>query len=524
LNQSETRPEQEPIFVISKSGKSLAPTRRPGKVRHLLKDGKARIYCYEPFTIQLTYESIEFVPVEITLGIDPGSSDTPIAAEEHVPGSGICSIIYAKEILLRTDISAQLKRRSGVRRRRRGDKIRHRKPRFDNRVKSVCSVFGKKRTPKHWKKVNRKKGGKSLKKVENGRAAICRKCQHERVGEKGKHDADKILNPTLQNKVNAIVSEVKKLVEIMPVTKIRVELTAFDTQKMANPKIQGEEYQQGTLFGYEVKEYLLHKYGHKCVYCKGKSRNPVLEVEHVIPKKRGGTNIVSNLVIACETCNREKGSRTADEYSFPNIQKQAVKFRAFRYSALTQSYKWALWRELKKLGIPVEATFGYQTKYYRLKMRLPKAQVVDAMVIASGGRSFDLPTQCLIERRLKARKPFHRLSNENKKGKTCEKTPAMRQINGFRLYDKVSFVDGNGIRVYGYVTGLRTRGTFEVSHLEGNMISDKDWKKLKLEDHMYRNKLIEKRSIIGTILKTLKGKGIPKWIQERGCAGAPPHG
>ena len=493
----------QPIYVVSKHGKPLTTTRRPGRVRRLLKEGKAIIYCYDPFTIQLTYETTEYVLKEMALGLDPGSSVTPLAVEEHEPGTDTCCIDYAKEILLRTDISAQLRKRTASRCERRGRKTRYRKARYLNRPKSVCSICGKNRTPKLWKKVKRK-NGKGHKNVSNGRAATCRKCQHEHPGAKGKHDTDKILNPTLQNKVDTIINEIKRLLKVMPIKKIRVELTAFDTQKMAKPEIQGIEYQQGTLFGYEVKEYLLHKFGHKCVYCKGKSGDPVLEVEHVIPKSRGGSNKVSNLVIACNTCNNTKGSRTAAEFGFPNIQKEATKFRTFRYSALAQSYKWALWQKLKNLGIPVEATFGYRTKFYRLKAGLPKAQVVDAMVIAAGDRKFELPQECIIEKRLKARRPFHRLTNENKKGKTIVKTPAVRKVFGFNLYDKVSFKDKAGNWVYGYITGLRTRGCFEVSHLEGDIICDKDWKKLTLEQPVYRDKLNERRSMIGTILGALR--------------------
>ena len=84
-------------------------------------------------------------------------------------------------------------------------------------------------------------------------------------------------------------------------------------------------------------------------------------------------------------------------------------------------------------------------------------------------------------------------------------------------------MDRDGTKVYGYITGLRARGTFEVSRLEGDMISDKDWKKLTLEERAYKNRLTERRSIIGTIVKTLKGKGIPRWIPVKSCAGAPPH-
>lgn len=513
------------VHVVSKTGKPLAPTKRLGKVRRLLKEGRAKIFCYDPFTIQLTYDTTEYVPVEATLGIDPGANDTPLAAEQHKPGARTCEITYAKEILLRDDISDHLKRRAAARRERRS-RLRYRKPRFDNRPKTYCSVCGKNHAPKLWKKVKRK-NGKSYKWVSNGRASVCRKCRHEHPSAKGGHDTDIILNPTLRNKVETIAREVEKLLKVMPVKKVRVELAAFDTQKMADPDIQGEEYQHGTLFGYEVKEYLLLKYGHKCVYCKNKRGDPVLEIDHVIPTSRGGSDKISNLVIACKTCNQEKGSRTAEEYGFPNVQKEAAKFVVFRYSALTQSYKWALWQALSKTcakyNAALEATFGYQTKARRLELGLPKAQVIDAMVIAAGDRSFDLPPDFVIERRVKARLPYHRFSNENKKGRTCVKTPAAREVYGFKLYDKISFTETDGQKVTGYITGLRTRGDFEISDLEGRRLADKNWRKLALEQPAYRNRLTERRSIISAVLKDFTPKGIPEWIPVKQCPGAHPH-
>jgi 5-methylcytosine-specific restriction endonuclease McrA len=490
------------VFVVGKSGKPLVPTKRYGRVRHLLKEGKAKIVCYEPFTVQLTYDTKEIVPIEMTLGILPGSSHASLAVETHDNGSDSrCEIVYAKEILMRKDISSQLNRRRNARRNRRSKK-RYRQPRFDNRPKSVCSICGKNHTPKKWKKVSRK-NGKGHKWVSDGREAVCRKCQHEHSGEKDKHDSDKVLTPTLRNKVETIMREVEKLVKIMPITRIRVEMAAFDTQKMADPDLQGRDYQHGTLFGYEVKEYLLLRYGHKCVYCRGKSGDPVLEIDHVVPVSRGGSNRVSNLVIACQTCNRKKGSMTAEEFGFPDIQKRSDRFKAFKYSALTQSYKWALWRELKRLyagyNVALEATFGYRTKARRLELNLPKTRVIDAMVIAAGDRSFEFPLEYLVERRLKARLPYHRFSNENKKGVTCVKTPAARGVNGFRLYDRVSFSASDGRKVTGYITSLRSRGDFEISDLEGKRLADKNWKKLTLEQPAYRNRLIEKRTIVNTI-------------------------
>ena len=125
---------------------------------------------------------------------------------------------------------------------------------------------------------------------------------------------------------------------------------------MANPAIQACEYQHGTLSGYEIKEYLLRRDHHRCVYCHGKNGDPVLEIEHVISQAHGGSNRISNLAITCHTCNREKGSRDADAFGFSAIQRAADKFRAFRYSALAQSYQWALWQALQGLQMPLEGT------------------------------------------------------------------------------------------------------------------------------------------------------------------------
>lgn len=52
-----------------------------------------------------------------------------------------------------------------------------------------------------------------------------------------------------------------------PITAISQESVCFDPQLMANPEISGVEYQQGELQGYEVREYLLEKWGRKCAYC-----------------------------------------------------------------------------------------------------------------------------------------------------------------------------------------------------------------------------------------------------------------
>ena len=98
----------------------------------------------------------------------------------------------------------------------------------------------------------------------------------------------------------------KKLRGFINITECSFEAVRFDSQLMDDPDISGREYQQGTLFGYELREYLLEHFRHTCQYCGGASGDSVLEWEHKIPKSRGGTDSIKNATLSCFTCNRDK--------------------------------------------------------------------------------------------------------------------------------------------------------------------------------------------------------------------------
>ena len=494
----------EPVGIVSRSGHPLMPTWRFGRVRHLLNSGQARIISHDPFAIQLLYDTPEVVPVPLIGGIDPGSKHCPIALVQpdgHDPAK--VQVIVAQEILLRQDIHHQMMHRKETRRNRRARKTRYRPPRYQNHVKSLCSGCGKNHPPKVWKKVKRKTGH-TFKRVSNGRAALCRVCQHQSPRPQGQHITPIILPPTLTNKVDTLTRVIQRWSALFPIARWRVELTAFDTQKMANPAIQGLEYQHGTLAGYEIKEYLLRRDHHRCVYCHGASGDPILEVEHTVSRAHGGTDRVSNLAIACWTCNHKKGSRNADQFGFPAIHKQAAKFRAFHYSALTQSYKWALWQTLQTLGIPVEATFGYVTKYWRHQHKLSKAQLVDAIIIAAGERTWDAPETVTIVHRLKARRPFHHIAHAHTKGQTIVKNVARRMIAGFALYDQVRVLEGKFAGTVAYLSSLRERKVFQLSTLDGAILGDVVSHYLERLAPAWRNRWRESWSFTQAILKEFR--------------------
>jgi hypothetical protein len=157
----------------------------------------------------------------------------------------------------------------------------------------------------------------------------------------------------------------------------------FDTQKMQNPEISGVEYQHGTLQGIEIKEYLLEKWGHKCVYCG--ATNMPLEVEHIQPKSKGGSNRVSNLTIACHDCNQRKDKIPVEQFlaKRPELTRKilAQTKEPLRDAAAVNSTRWSLYNTLKATGLAVEVASGGHTKWNRCQFNIPKTHCLDAACV-----------------------------------------------------------------------------------------------------------------------------------------------
>jgi hypothetical protein len=184
----------------------------------------------------------------------------------------------------------------------------------------------------------------------------------------------------------------QKLSLLAPVTSIEVETTRFDTQKMANPKIKGVEYQQGTLAGYEVREYLLEKWQRTCAYCD--KQDTALEIEHIVPKIKHGSNRVSNLTLACHACNQKKGSQdisdfVKDKKRLAKIIKQAK--IPLRDAAALSSIRFAIGTRLKELGMPISFWTGGRTKFNRCAQGYTKDHWLDAACVGEGGRRVYIP-------------------------------------------------------------------------------------------------------------------------------------
>jgi len=182
-------------------------------------------------------------------------------------------------------------------------------------------------------------------------------------------------------------------------------------QKMRNPEISGVQYQQGELAGYEVRQYLLEKWGHKCAYCD--AENVPLQIEHIVPRARGGTNSVSNLTLACERCNRKKGATSIEKFLAKDSERlKAIKSRMhapLKDAAAVNRIRWlvldisrrptkrsessrslSFFTRLEKYGLPIETGSGGLTKYNRTKQGYRKAHFIDAACVGFSGRNVDV--------------------------------------------------------------------------------------------------------------------------------------
>ncbi|WP_312284117.1 RNA-guided endonuclease IscB, partial [Candidatus Igneacidithiobacillus taiwanensis] len=200
------------------------------------------------------------------------------------------------------------------------------------------------------------------------------------------------LAPSLQHRADTTMTWVQRLQRWSPVTAISTMLHRFDTQKLQNPEIAGIEYQQGELFGYEVREYLLEKWGRKCAYCG--AENVPLEIDHIHPRSKGGSDRISNLTLACSPCNRKKGN--TDVAAF--LAKKPDRLRRIlaqakaplKDAAAVNSTRWALYQRLKQTGMGVEIGSGGRTKWNRIQQQYPKTHWIDAACVGESGQSVHL--------------------------------------------------------------------------------------------------------------------------------------
>jgi N6-L-threonylcarbamoyladenine synthase len=412
------------VYVLNKHGRPLMPC-SPAKARHLLKDGKAVVKHRTPFTIQLIHGASGYKQ-EVILGVDAGSKTIGLSASTKTKE------LFAANVLPRNDVVNKLSTRREFRRARRNRKTRHRQARFNNRVHSKH---------KGW------------------------------------------FAPSVEVKIQEHITPIKRICDILPISKVVVETAEFDLQKIKAVQLgekvpEGEDYQKGEMYGeYNVRQYVLKRDNYSCRICGCKEAK--FHVHHIETRKAGG-NAPDNLITLCENCHEKlhKGAINPDV-----VGKR--KLRSTRDAAFMGIMrKTLICRLTDELDIPVAETMGYITKATRTEyLQLAKTHTSDALAIAQGKHGFDINHLTTVELsdRIYVVKPvkhhnrqLHRatiLKNGIRKA-----NQAIKYVFGYRLFDKVQF---NGQDCF--IWARRTSGYFAVKTIDGKVIHNSaSFKKLKL--------------------------------------------
>jgi 5-methylcytosine-specific restriction endonuclease McrA len=406
------------VFVVD-TNKQPLDLINPGHARLLLSQGKAAVLRQYPFTIVLKRAVSDPQTQPLRLKIDPGSKTTGMALVNDATGE----VVFAAELAHRGGtIKKALDSRRAARRSRRQRKTRYRQPRFQNRQTKF----------------------------------------HARVLQDRPW-----LPPSLESRLANITTWVQRLRRLAPIEALSQELVKFDLQQMEQLSIQGVEYQQGTLAGYEVREYLLEKWQRTCAYCG--TQNVPLQIEHILAKANGGTNRVSNLTIACKTCNTAKGTQRIEDFLkgkpdvLKSIQTQAK--GVLKDASAVNSTRWALYRRLLVLGLPVEAGTGGRTKFNRTTRELPKAHWIDAANVGESTPDLLALAQVVPLRVAATGHGSRKMCKQGKPGSPRTRPKGQKKVNGFTTGDMVRAVVSKGKKAGTYVgkVAIRSTGSFNIT-------------------------------------------------------------
>jgi 5-methylcytosine-specific restriction endonuclease McrA len=398
------------VFVLDTNKNPLDPI-HPGRARLLLMQQKAAVLRRYPFTIILKEAKPTAPSTPLRVKIDPGSQTTGLVVLNDATGE----VVWAAELTHRgQQVKDALDTRRSQRRGRRQRHTRYRPARFDNRRRS-----------------------------------------------------DGWLPPSLLSRVQNVVTWVERLRRYAPISTISYELVRFDTQLIEQPDITSIEYQQGTLAGWEAREFLLLKWRYRCAYCHKEATR--WEVDHILPRSRGGSNRISNLALSCHACNQEKGDRTAAEYGHPDVQ--AVATKPLKDAAAVNSTRWALYERLRATGLPIETGTGGRTKWNRTQRELPKTHWIDAACVGAAtpatitlsGVVPLLITAMGRQRRQMCLPDAYGFPRTKGKGKSL--------VHGFRTGDMAKAIILTGTKAGTYVgrVAVRETGYFNITTAQGTM-------------------------------------------------------
>ena len=327
-----------------------------------------------------------------------------------VAATGNGKVLYASEVKTRSNIHEKMSQRSSYRRTRRGRKLRYRKARWANR-----------RRPKGW------------------------------------------LTPTMRSKVQSHLREIEFVKRILPVTRTIIETASFDIHKIVNPDVSGEGYRQGRQKDfYNVKQFILSRDGHCCQKCSGKKKDHKLHVHHIVFRSNGGTDSPDNLITLCKTCHDNL-------HLHSHAEKESLKLQKKRKPNTADAVQVSTIGTYLKKSLSFEETFGYETKFTREGLGLPKEHYIDAICAGLAGGEVPILPDVLYKKMCIPVGDYKQTA-----GKRSEETIPTGKIMGIKKFDKVSHL-GQEL----FVKGRMSTGYAVLMDIDGKTVKLKPMAKFK---------------------------------------------
>lgn len=392
------------VFVLDKSKKPLDMITN-AEARILLKNKQAVIDKVYPFTIRLKDNSCGSKDSAYTVKLDPGSKHTGIAiVDDNNQVVMLAEIEHRGHIIKRS-----LDKRRALRLSRRQRNTRYRPARFLNRTR-----------PEGW------------------------------------------LAPSVKSRADNVINFIKKYKKLINIDKVMIENVSFDTTQMASDtKLWGNDYQQGTLYQKELRSFVFSRSDGKCVYCGAKAT----EIDHVIPRSKGGTNSTYNLVASCRSCNEKKSNLTLKAFGklmgrdYSHLEPRKLP----KDAAIVQSARNYTIREITKLVSNTTTHEAWLTKYNRDELGLPKEHYYDALSVGEIPTKFNFLTDKILVISAKGR-GSRQMCRMDSYGFPRTSAKASKSVKGFQTGDIVKAIVTKGSKQGEYLgrIAVRTNGSFNI--------------------------------------------------------------
>lgn len=392
------------VFVLNKSKKPLDMISN-AKARILLKNKLAVVVKAYPFTIRLRDNRCGSQNRAYTVKLDPGSKTTGIAI---IDNKG--SVVMLAELEHRGRIiKKNLDSRRAIRRSRRQRKTRYRASRFNNRTR-----------PESW------------------------------------------LAPSVKSRADNVINFIKKYKKLLNIAQIEIEKVSFDTAQMSSEiELYGVDYQQGPLYQNKLRDFIFSRSNGKCSYC-GKQAQ---EIDHIVPRSKGGTDSVNNLTATCRSCNEKKSNLTLKAFGklmnkdYSHLEPKKLP----KDAAIVQSARNYMVKEITKLVPDTTTHDAWRTKYNRDELGLPKQHYYDALSVGNT-QDYKFLTDKVLQISAQGR-GSRQMCRMDKFGFPRTSPKGSKSVKGFQTGDIVKAVVPSGLKrgeYFGRVI-IKSSGYFKIN-------------------------------------------------------------